>query len=164
MRLLAAIVALVIAVNVQAETIDGRVVGITDGDTITVLDEKRTQHKIRLSGIDAPERRQAFGKVSKQNLARMVFQKEVAVEYKKRDRNGRIVGKVFVDGNDICIRQIEDGLAWHFKKYEDEQPALDRVSYGRAEANARAAGIGLWRDSHPVPPWEFRRSEGRSRF
>jgi endonuclease YncB( thermonuclease family) len=71
------------------------------------------QHKIRLAGIDAPEKRQAFGNVSKQNLARMGFNREVTVEYDKRDGHGRIVGKVFVDGNDICIRQIEEGLAWH---------------------------------------------------
>ncbi|HET6892502.1 MAG TPA: thermonuclease family protein, partial [Pyrinomonadaceae bacterium] len=66
--------------------------------------------KIRLAGIDAPERRQAFGNVSKQNLSRMVFKKEVTVDYDKRDRHGRIVGKVLLEGNDICIRQIEN--AW----------------------------------------------------
>jgi endonuclease YncB( thermonuclease family) len=88
----------------------------------------------------------------------MVFQKDVTVDYDKRDRHGRIVGKVLLEGNDICIRQIEDGLAWHFKKYEDEQPAVDRVRYSRAESDARAARMGLWRDPRPVPPWEFRRN------
>jgi endonuclease YncB( thermonuclease family) len=145
-----------------AQTLAAKVVGVSDGDTITVLDATRTQHKIRLAGIDAPERRQAFGSVSKQNLSRMVFQKDVTIDWDKRDRHGRIVGKVLLKGNDICIRQIEDGLAWHFKKYESEQPAIDRVRYSRAEADARAAGVGLWRDSHPVPPWEFRRDNGRS--
>lgn len=115
-----------------------------------------------MSGIDAPEKRQAFGNVSKQNLARLVFQKEVTVEYDKRDRYGRIVGRVVVEGSDICIRQIEDGLAWHFKKYQDEQPAVDRVMYSRAESDARAARIGLWRDAQPVPPWEFRKPSTRS--
>jgi endonuclease YncB( thermonuclease family) len=85
------------------------------------------------------------------------FKKEVTVDYDKRDRHGRIVGKVLLEGNDICIRQIEDGLAWHFKKYESEQPAMDRVKYSRAESDARAARVGLWRDPHPVPPWEFRK-------
>lgn len=134
-------------------------VRVSDGDTITVLDANRMQHKIRLAGIDAPEKRQAFGNVSKQNLARLVLQKEVTVEYDKRDRHGRVVGKVFVEGNDICIRQIEDGLAWHFKKYEEEQPAVDRVRYKSAESTARAASVGLWRDPHPVPPWEFRKRQ-----
>ncbi|MGH9960791.1 MAG: thermonuclease family protein [Pyrinomonadaceae bacterium] len=75
----------------------------------------------------------------------------------KRYRHGRIVGKVVLEGNDICIRQIGDGLAWHFMKYEDEQPAVDRVRYSRAESAARAGRIGLWRDTHPVPPWQFRK-------
>lgn len=155
-RLLAAIVALVITTAAQAQTIHRRVIGVTDGDTIALLDVNRTQYKIRLSGIDAPEKRQAFGNVSKQNLARLIFQKEVTVEYNKRDRHGRIVGKVFLDGNDICIRQIEDGLAWHFKKYENEQPALDRARYKGAESTARAARVGLWNEPHPYPPWDFR--------
>jgi endonuclease YncB( thermonuclease family) len=92
----------------------------------------------------------------------MVFKKEVVVDYDKRDRHGRIVGKVLLAGNDICLRQIEDDLAWHFKKYEDEQPAVDRVRYSRAERDARAAHVGLWRDPHPVPPWEYRRNGSRS--
>jgi endonuclease YncB( thermonuclease family) len=87
----------------------------------------------------------------------MVFNKEVTVDYDKRDPHGRIVGKVLLEGNDICIRQIEDGLAWHFKRYENEQPVMDRGAYSRAESVARAAGVGLWRDPRPVPPWEFRR-------
>src|SRR5688572_8021279 len=91
----------------------------------------------------------------------MLFNKEVTVDYDKRDRHGRIVGKVLLEGNDVCIRQIEDGLAWHFKKYEDEQPAVDRVRYSRAESDARARRVGLWRDPHPVPPWEFRHNSSR---
>jgi endonuclease YncB( thermonuclease family) len=142
-RLLAATIALALSLTAQAQIIEGKVVGISDGDTITVVDANRTQHKIRLAGIDAPEKRQAFGNVSKQNLSRMVFQKDVTVDYDKRDRHGRIVGKVLLGGDDICIRQIEDGLAWHFKKYEDEQPVMDRGAYSRAESVARAAGVGL---------------------
>jgi endonuclease YncB( thermonuclease family) len=70
---------------------------------------------------------------------------------------GRIVGKVLLDGSDICIRQIDDGLAWHFKKYEDEQSAIDQVRYSRAESDARAARVGLWGDAEPVAPWQFRK-------
>ncbi|MGH8729146.1 MAG: thermonuclease family protein [Burkholderiales bacterium] len=102
-RLLLAIIAFALSLTAQAQIIEGKVVGISDGDTITVLDARRVQHKVRLSGIDAPEKRQAFGNVSKQNLARMVFQKEVIVDYGKRDRHGRIVGKVLLEGNDVCI-------------------------------------------------------------
>jgi endonuclease YncB( thermonuclease family) len=110
-RLLLAIIAVTVSLATHAQTITGKVVGISDGDTVTVLDASRTQHKIRLAGIDAPERRQAFGNVSKQNLSREVFKKEVTVDYDKRDRHRRIVGKVFVEGADVCLRQIEDGLA-----------------------------------------------------
>jgi endonuclease YncB( thermonuclease family) len=156
-RLLLAIIAVALSVTAQAKTIHGRVVRVSDGDTITVLDATATRHKIRLSGIDAPEKRQAFGRVSKRNLARLVFYKQVSVEYDKRDRHGRIVGKVLLGGSDICIRQIEDGFAWHFKKYEDEQRAIDRVRYSRAESEARAARIDLWGDAEPLPPWEFRK-------
>jgi hypothetical protein len=67
-----------------------------------------------------------------------------------------MIGKVLLDGSDICIRQIEDGFAWHFKKYEDEQPAMDQVRYSQAESDARAARVGLWRDPSPLAPWEFR--------
>ena len=78
----------------HADTLTGRVVGVTDGDTKTVLDANRQQHKIRLGGIDAPEKAQPFGQRSKENLSRLVFNKEVRVDWTKRDNYSRIVGKV----------------------------------------------------------------------
>ena len=145
----------------QAETLLGKVIHVQDGDSITVLDETRTQHKIRLSGIDAPERRQAFGNVSKESLAEQVAGQSVAVEWDKVDRYGRKVGKVLLAGLDSNLVQIKRGLAWHYKKYELEQSPADRQSYAAAEAEARAAKLGLWRDAEPTPPWEFRR-KGRN--
>jgi endonuclease YncB( thermonuclease family) len=130
------------------------VVGISDGDTVTVLDAGRTQHKVRLAGIDVPEKKQAFSEVSKQNLARLVFGKPVTVDYEKRDRYDRIVGKILVEGRDACLRQIQDGLAWHFKRYE--QFPADRVAYAAAEERARAARRGLWREPYP---WRLGSSE-----
>ena len=141
-----------------SETLAGRVVGVLDGDTVTVLDTSRMQHRVRLAGIDAPEKKQGFGEISKQNLARVVFGRFVMVEYDKRDRYDRIVGKVLVDGRDACLRQVQDGLAWHFKRYEKEQSAADRITYAAAEEQARIARRGLWREPQPVPPWEFRKS------
>ncbi len=138
-------------------TIMGEVVSVADGDTVTVLDASRTQHRIRLAGIDAPERKQAFGTRSREHLAGMVFRKSVTVQYDKRDRYGRIVGKVVVDGVDTGLEQIEAGMAWHYKAYASEQPSSDRVAYAWAEGDARAARRGLWRDPAPVPPWEYRR-------
>lgn len=140
----------------QAEIITGRVVGVADGDTVTVLDQSNTQHKIRLSGIDAPEMAQAFGQRSKQSLSELVFAKHVTVDTDKRDRYGRRVGKILVNGADANLEQIKRGLAWHYKTYAREQSAEDREVYGAAEVAARASGIGLWRDAEPLPPWEFR--------
>ena len=134
----------------------GKVVAVSDGDTITVLDDTHTQHIIRLTGIDAPEKRQAFGNVSKQSLVEQVAGQSVAVEWVKVDKYGRKVGKVLLAGLDCNLVQVKRGLAWHYKQYEREQSHADRQSYAAAEAEAREAKLGLWRDAKPMPPWEFR--------
>ena len=157
----AAMLVLCLVSQAQAETLLGKVIHVQDGDSITVLDETHTQHKIRLSGIDAPERRQAFGNVAKESLAEQVAGQSVAVEWDKVDRYGRKVGKVLLGGLDSNLVQVKRGLAWHYKKYEREQSPADRQSYAAAEAEARAAKLGLWRDAEPTPPWEFRR-KGRN--
>lgn len=144
------------ALACNAATIEGKVVGVADGDTITVLDSTNTQHKIRLSGIDAPEKSQPFGNRSKQSLSDLVFSKAVTVDTDKRDKYKRNVGKVLVDGVDANLEQIKRGLAWHYKHYEREQPAADRKAYSDTEDAAKAARRGLWVDSEPVPPWKFR--------
>lgn len=119
-----------------AETYTGRVVGVADGDTVTVLDSANTQHKVRLAGIDAPEKKQAFGQVSKQHLSNQVFDKTVTIETTKRDRYQREIGKVLVNGRDANLGQIEAGLAWHYKQYAGEQSPLDRQSYAPVEVAA----------------------------
>jgi endonuclease YncB( thermonuclease family) len=140
----------------QAATIDGRVVGVADGDTITVLDGANRQHKIRLAGIDAPEKSQPFGHRSKESLSGLVLSKTVTVETAKVDRYGRQVGKVLVNGADANLAQVQRGLAWHYKSYEREQSSVDRKAYSEAESQAKAARLGLWADVEPVPPWVFR--------
>jgi len=140
------------------ETFSGRVVSIEDGDTIILLDDANRSYKIRLQGIDAPEGKQAFGDRSRQNLADEVFGKQVNVEWEKRDQYGRVVGKVLLDGRDVCLDQIRTGLAWHYKYYQNEQSAEDRKMYADAEEEARTARRGLWVDTDPTPPWDFRRS------
>jgi endonuclease YncB( thermonuclease family) len=147
---------LCLVLQAQAETLLGKVIHVQDGDTITVLDDTRIQHKIRLTGIDAPERRQAFGNVSKESLAEQVAGQSVAVEWDKVDRYGRKVGKVLLGGLDSNLVQVKRGLAWHYKQYQREQSPTDRQSYAAAEAEAREAKLGLWRDAEPMPPWEFR--------
>jgi endonuclease YncB( thermonuclease family) len=139
-----------------AGTITGKVVGVTDGDTITVLDASKTQHKIRLAGVDAPEKGQPFGKPSKEHLSDSVFGKQVEVISDKTDKYGRTVGKVLVNGKDANLEQIRAGLAWHYKEYAKEQSASDRDAYAFAESSARSSKAGLWSDPKPMPPWEWR--------
>ncbi len=87
----------------------------------------------------------------------MVFRKQVVVEWTKRDRYGRIIGKVIVGGRDVNLAQISAGLAWHYKDYQREQANEDRRAYAGAEERARTKRIGLWSVAAPLPPWEFRR-------
>jgi endonuclease YncB( thermonuclease family)/methylphosphotriester-DNA--protein-cysteine methyltransferase len=138
--------------------IEGKVVRVSDGDTVTVLDKDNKQYKIRLAGIDAPESKQDYGQVSKDNLAKLVFGKQVTVLWDKVDKYRRTVGKILVDGRDINIEQVKGGFAWHYKKYESEQPPEDRVTYAEAERQARAAKLGLWQDPNPTPPGEWRQT------
>lgn len=139
-----------------AHTIEGRVVGVADGDTVTVLDALHTQHRIRLAGIDAPEKAQAFGDTSKRNLSRMVYGEHVRIEYAKRDRYDRIIGKVFSGSRDASLEQLRAGLAWHYKQYQREQSREDRSAYAEVEREAQQSQAGLWLDRDPVPPWTWR--------
>jgi len=141
-----------LAFEVNAEVLNGTVVGVSDGDTITVLDKLTKEHKVRLMGIDAPEKSQAFGNQAKQTLSNYIYKKEVSVEFKKYDKYKRIVGKVTLDGQDICLKMIVDGMAWHYTEYEKEQSKTDRDLYLEAEANAREMKVGLWQQSKAVKP------------
>jgi endonuclease YncB( thermonuclease family) len=151
------VAALLVTGAAAPATLLGEVVGVADGDTVTVLDSDRVQHRVRIAGIDAPEKRQAFGNRSRQHLASIVFRKNVAVEWTKTDRYGRIIGKVVVRELDAGLEQIRAGYAWHYKRYAREQVIRDRVAYDAAEQDARAHYRGLWEDLHPTPPWQFRR-------
>ena len=137
--------------------VEGRVVGVSDGDMITVLDASDNQHKIRFVSIDAPEKGQAFGERSKRNLSVLVFLKRVEARCHKKDRYGREVCAVFVSLRDVGLEQIRDGMAWHYKEYQHEQPTQERLVYAQEEENAKASRIGLWTDAKPLPPWEWRR-------
>ncbi len=156
-RLIALFLLVFLSLTAFADTLTGKVVKITDGDTLYVLDANYKEHKIRLAGIDAPERRQAYGLASRKHLLSIVAGKQVRVEYQKRDRYGRIVGKVLLDGIDVCLEQVKAGFAWHYKKYQHEQSAEDRELYADAENQAREGRLGLWRENNPIPPWEHRR-------
>jgi len=145
---------------ISAEQFTGVVVGVSDGDTVKVLDEMKQVHTVRLMGIDAPEKAQAFGQASKQSLSDLVYMKPVSVEWEKKDKYGRTVGKVLtIEGVDVCKEQLINGMAWHYKKYINEQPPEDRDVYSSAELKAQAGHLGLWLDEGPVPPWVWRHSK-----
>jgi endonuclease YncB( thermonuclease family) len=154
-----ALLAVVVLGSAQAAewTLTGRVVAVADGDTLTVLDDTKRQHKIRLAGIDAPERRQAFGQRSRERLGKLVHQKRVEARCHKIDRYKREVCAVFQDSRDVGLRMVGEGMAWWYREYANEQSAEDQKLYESAEDTARTARRGLWYDKTPIPPWEWRR-------
>lgn len=136
------------------------VVGVNDGDTITVkmIDTGR-QERVRLATIDAPELNQPYGKASKKSLSDLVFGKKVRLEFVDRDQYGRLVSEVFVNGMNVNAEQIRRGFAWHYKQYQNQQTEEQRNLYSSAEEAAKQQRVGLWRDQNPVPPWEWRKEE-----
>lgn len=144
------------ATDCQAHTLRGRAVSVSDGDTISIVDAANHLDRIRLAAIDAPEYAQAYSAVSRRMLAARVLHRDVVVQWSTRDRYGRIVGKVIVDGVDVNLAQVADGMAWHYRHYRREQSRDDAQAYATAEAWARKRGLGLWADPRPVPPWTFR--------
>ena len=142
--------------SANADELRGKVVSVADGDTITVLDSENVQHKIRLQGIDAPEKKQAFGTKSKELLSDKVAGHEVVVTWKEKDRYGRILGEVMVGRRHINLEMVQDGMAWHYVQYSKSKELT------AAETLARAAKRGLWADTEPMPPWEFRKLERKS--
>ena len=124
-----------------------------------MLDNKNKQYKIRLAGIDAPEKKQPFGNVSKKSLSDLVYGKQISVDYDKQDRYGRTVGKVIVQGIDANLQQVKRGFAWFYKKYQNEMVLEDRLDYLHAQQAAEQSKVGLWVDQSPIPPWDFRKSK-----
>lgn len=136
----------------NAVSFQARVVGITDGDTLTVLDEQNQQHTIRLAEIDAPERGQPWGDRSRQALSTMVFSKTVSVQQSDTDRYGRVVARLFADGHDVNRAMVEEGHAWAYRQYLTDETLV------ATESRARASRAGLWSvsDNQTVAPWAWR--------
>jgi endonuclease YncB( thermonuclease family) len=112
-----------------------------------------------LAGIDAPERQQPYGKVARQFLAKHIFKKQVCVRWYKRDKYQRLVGVIRLEGEDINLKLVKAGLAWHYKQYKNEQSKSDQVLYANAHKNAEQTKVGLWGDRRPIAPWLWRRGE-----
>ena len=135
-----------------------RVISITDGDTLTVLFQK-TPVRIRLSGVDAPEVRQAYGSRARQFAASLAFGKTVTVRVLNSDRYGRKLGTIILpDGRNLNHELVRAGFAWWFRRYAPRDRELERL-----EARARGERAGLWRDTNPTPPWAFRDATRRAR-
>lgn len=150
-----------------ASSLRGTVVGISDGDTITVLDTEHVEHRVRLAAIDAPERGQPFGRSAKESLSAVALGKVADVSWSTRDRYGRIVGKLMLPDPDCPTRdcpnsfdaglgQLARGRAWWYRQYADEQSPADRRAYEAAEQEARSQQLGIWSDPAPIPPWDWR--------
>jgi endonuclease YncB( thermonuclease family) len=161
------LILLSVSVSHSATSIlEGIVVKIAAGDMITVLDSDKVLHRVRIAGIDAPEKNQPFGNASGKRLGELVARNEVRVEFDKHDRYGRIVGKVRVTPIDcpacdktldVGLAQITTGMAWWYRKYANEQSPEDQGRYEFAEQEAKAKKAGLWQDKNPTPLWEFRK-------
>lgn len=148
--------------------LSGKVVAVIDGDTIKLLDSDKALYKIRLTGIDAPEKGQPFSNASRKHLASLVAGKDVRVESAKTDRYGRLLGKVWVQppGCPLCAKtvdvnlaQIISGMAWWYRYYANEQPEQDRERYKSAVGEAQQRKLGLWSEANPIPPWAWRRGQ-----
>jgi endonuclease YncB( thermonuclease family) len=155
--LYAAIVALLCLLapcGASAEQFTGKVVGISDGDTLSVLREGKAV-KVRLHGVDTPEKAQAFGTQARKFTSDAAFQQTVTVMVHNTDRYGRLVGDVLLpDGRSLNQELVKAGMAWWYRPY-----APNDIMLAQLEAEARNAKRGLWADAHPVPPWQWRKGE-----
>jgi endonuclease YncB( thermonuclease family) len=140
-----------------ANEVKGKVVGVHDGDSLTLLTEGSVEIKVRLEGIDAPELKQDFGTASKKALSDMVYGKEVRLAETGKDRYGRTLGNIYVGKIWVNIAMIEQGMAWFYRQYSSSKPLA------AAEATAREIQVGLWRDKEPVSPWDSRKKKQQTK-
>ncbi len=136
--------------TIHAAEFGGRVVGISDGDTLTVQTDDNRRVRVRLAGIDAPEHDQPYGAAATRSLSALALDRAVRVRVVAEDDYGRTVGTVFADGRDLDAEQVRRGMAWVYRRY-----ARSRSLYA-LEAEAKQARRGLWADSNPIPPWDWR--------
>ena len=143
---------LLLAINPAQADVRGRVVSVHDGDTLTVLVERR-EVKVRLTDIDAPELKQAFGTRSRQSLAELCFGKEASLDVRGRDRYKRTLAIVTCAGTDANVEQVRRGFAWTYTRFARADSPLNAI-----ENEARSAHRGLWADPAAVAPWDWRRA------
>ena len=148
---------------ISASAFPGKVVGITDGDTVKILrTDNHIQVKIRLAGIDTPEKKQAYGQKAKKFTASLISNRVVEVKPITKDRYGRTVGYIYCDGEDVNLEIVRNGYAWVYRKYAPK-PKSKADTYFAGENQARKRKLGLWADPHPVPPWKWRKARRKHR-
>lgn len=140
-------------IDPRAKVILGKVTRVADGDTFTMLDEEKHAHTVRLEGIDSPEGDQEFGDEAKAALIEKLLNEYPRVEWREFDRYNRVVGHVYLSDRYINHELVAEGAAWHYTDYSSD-PKL-----AHAESEARSGRLGLWRDSKPIAPWDYRNGE-----
>ncbi len=136
--------------------IQGKIERVVDGDTAVFLSATGQRIRLRLAGIDAPEMAMPYGDLAKKMLIQLVGAGDITVHATKLDRFGRTVAKVFAKDGDVNLALINKGLAWHYKRYANEQSSEDAKTYASHESKARLKEVGLWQDARPVAPWRYR--------
>ncbi|QKJ67007.1 thermonuclease family protein [Deefgea piscis] len=144
----------------KGSSIEGQVVAVADGDTITLLDANKQQYKLRLAYIDAPEKAMPFGQAAKIHLSDLVFKQNVSAQIDDVDRYGRGVARISKNQQDINLAQVNAGFAWHYTTYAKKaQPTADFADYANAQHAAKSARLGLWQDPQAMPPWDWRKAK-----
>ncbi|MFA7664652.1 MAG: thermonuclease family protein [Burkholderiaceae bacterium] len=141
----------------QGKAFAARSIGVDDGDSFSVRRQDGSRLRIRIAGIDAPERSQPWSDVARRQLRALLDGQPLWLTPIKTDPWGRLVARVDADGNDVALAMLEAGLAWHFIRYDGDLPPLLRKRYAQAAGAARTQRSGLWQARDPEPPWEFRR-------
>lgn len=138
----------------------GKVVALHDGDTFTILDNDKIQYKIRMDGIDAPELGQDYSKASKKFLSDLIYMQTVKITYRKKDKYGRYIATVLLDNENINLKMIANGMAWHYTKYNKDATYIDAEKYAKAQKK------GLWSLNGAIAPWLYResRKHGEKQF
>ena len=160
-RCMLAALALLLSSLAQAEEIRVKVTRIIDGDTVVVLSDQHEELRVRLAGIDCPEKRrnQPYWRFAKDALSDRVAGRTITVDFDKRDRWGRLIGVLWLNNQDVNAELVGIGACWHFKKYQHEQSESDQVRYHELELSARQRHIGLWADRQPIAPWDWRKQK-----
>lgn len=135
----------------DAKLLTCKVVAVSDGDTFTCLTKEKNRYKVRLEGIDAPEKSQPFGTKSKEKLSDLIFKKDVQIKYENFDKFGRVLGHIYSDMKCINLVMVQSGHAWVFKKFNKDPHLVE------AESIAKEKGIGIWSEKDPIYPSDYRK-------